>query len=194
MIRKILEAIEKVRVSTRTREEEVWTCPHCKQEIHEKGLFLESNGVYHHRACGGELELPAPDDAKLEAFRLAFPDMYETIAKKFGLDEVELKPTPDVLPPGRDSNEAYQLVSNILFKEGWTMDDEGIDVHDFCYERWRKEGVEAIIDINWHCPDEGEEESGLHVRWLMANETPTAWRFTDPTVDQMNEMLDAMES
>lgn len=46
----------------------IMECPHCKQEIHEKGTLTHINESgkmrHYHGACGGEIILPPPSPAE----------------------------------------------------------------------------------------------------------------------------------
>ncbi|MDB4896884.1 MAG: hypothetical protein JWN15_3146, partial [Firmicutes bacterium] len=48
-----------VLVETRTVPVEVWKCPHCQEEIGEKGLYTKDLQTYVHRSCGGAITFPA---------------------------------------------------------------------------------------------------------------------------------------
>lgn len=65
-----------VNVKIRIIEDKIFICPHCKEEIHEKGIYwdLKSN-IEYHRACGGAIITPSHQAMTPEAisnFRSAF--------------------------------------------------------------------------------------------------------------------------
>jgi len=51
-------------VIVKQRPVDYYVCPHCHEEIHEKGTYSDDNGdTSRHRACGGVVEYPeTPDD------------------------------------------------------------------------------------------------------------------------------------
>jgi len=51
-------------VIVKQRPVDYFVCPHCHEEIHEKGTYSDDNlATTRHRACGGVIEYPeTPDD------------------------------------------------------------------------------------------------------------------------------------
>lgn len=48
-----------------SRPIEIYRCPHCQQEIHEKHTYVEESGIERHRDCGGAIQWPPTDWSKV---------------------------------------------------------------------------------------------------------------------------------
>ena len=58
-------------VKMRTSSTPYYVCPHCNEEIHEKGLFLDKFSTWHHRACGNPIRMSSvPTKGELFHFRV----------------------------------------------------------------------------------------------------------------------------
>jgi hypothetical protein len=126
MIRRILEAIEKVRVTKRVRSEDVWTCPHCGQEIGEKEFFLRE-GTYVHGPCGGEIELPPPSKEMLEFIKAFGFNSVEELAEAAAPEAYVTDPGPrgrGSIPVAVVLHDAVLVIRGIQFEfdgEGWRV-------------------------------------------------------------------------
>jgi hypothetical protein len=65
IVRKMLgESVTKP-VIVKQRSEDYQVCPHCNQEIYEKSLYADEQGILHHNVCKGAVELPPTDWSKI---------------------------------------------------------------------------------------------------------------------------------
>lgn len=48
-------------VLVKQRPVDYHVCPHCNQEIHEKGVYENDDGILRHRSCGGAIQMPPVD-------------------------------------------------------------------------------------------------------------------------------------
>lgn len=54
-------------VIIRQRPVDYQVCPHCNEEIHEKGVYADEHdqSVLRHRTCGGAIKMPPVDWSKV---------------------------------------------------------------------------------------------------------------------------------
>jgi hypothetical protein len=54
-------------VIVRQRPVDYQVCPHCDEEIHEKGVYADEHApsVLRHRPCGGAIKMPPVDWSKI---------------------------------------------------------------------------------------------------------------------------------
>jgi hypothetical protein len=48
-----------------SKPQEIFRCPHCKDEIHEKHTYVEE-GIERHSDCGGAIQWPPTDWSKID--------------------------------------------------------------------------------------------------------------------------------
>ena len=64
-VRKVLgESVAVLPVIKGSKPVEVWLCPHCNEQIHEKHTYV-SEGIDYHSDCGKPIKFPAPDPATI---------------------------------------------------------------------------------------------------------------------------------
>jgi len=52
-------------VIVKQRPVDYHVCPHCHEEIHEKGVYEGEDEILRHRLCGGAIEMPPIDWSKV---------------------------------------------------------------------------------------------------------------------------------
>lgn len=57
-VQRLCEAVSAKPVVVAQRAVDYHVCPHCQQEIHEKGTYMDEHGTTYHRECGKAIEFP----------------------------------------------------------------------------------------------------------------------------------------
>jgi hypothetical protein len=59
-------------------------CPHCMEEIHEKGVgFRQESQEFFHGKCGGEIRYPHPSQKQIETMERAWGVRYYPETRKY---------------------------------------------------------------------------------------------------------------